>query len=99
MLHASRHQSVSAKRATNAQRFERTKEATELHPVNHVVDLGNDGIAEVHMLGRKSKETTQASDIAQVERAEIEWNEKHFVRIDHKRIGFAPARADPFAFG
>jgi hypothetical protein len=99
MIADARRESVPAKRAPNNPRFERTKTAAELHPVIHVIDLSADGIAEVHMLGRKSKETTQASDIAHVERAEIEWNEKHFVRIDDERIGFAPARADPFAFG
>src|SRR4030095_75805 len=92
-------ESSSAERAPYDPRLERAKTAAEVHSIIHVIDLGTDWIAEMHVLRRKCKQTTQTSNIAHVERTEIQRHKKHFVRIDDDRICFAPSRGEPLAFG
>src|SRR6266480_3768218 len=98
MVPNARRQSFATECAPNDPRLEGTKTTAELHPVIHVIDFSADWVAEMHVLGDQSKEPAQTSDIAQVERTEIKRNKKHFVRINHDGIGFAPARGHPFAF-
>src|SRR5260370_17738855 len=98
MITDARGQSLTTEGAPNNPRFERTNTAAKVHPVSHVIDFSADWVAEMQVLGHESKKAPQTPDIAQIERAEIEWNKKHFVRIDHNGIGFTPARGHPFAF-
>src|SRR4029077_6311995 len=98
MITDARSETLATERAPNDPHFEGAKTTAKLHPVIHVIDFSPDRVAEMQVLGHERKETSQAPNIAQIERAEIERNKKHFVRIDHNGIRFVPARGHPFAF-
>ncbi len=49
------------------------------------------------MLWIERKQASQATDVADIKRAEIQWNEKHLVWIDNNGIGLVPTGRDPFA--
>src|SRR5262249_37296044 len=56
MIADTRGEPFASKRAPYHPRFESAKTAAKLHPEIHVVDLGADGIAQVHVLRRERKE-------------------------------------------
>src|SRR5205823_6772416 len=98
MITNTRGQTLATEGAPNDPGFKSTKTAAKLHPVIHVIDLSADRVAEVQVFRHERKEASQTPNITQIERAEIEGNKKHFMRIDHDGIGFAPACGDPLAF-